>query len=202
MKIGIVGTGNIGSNLARLFVKAGHQVILSWSRSPEKLIRLSLELGNRQIAKAASVFEAFQDVEITVLAARFVIMDEIKKQAGNVSNKIIIDTNNPYDIKLPKGVNAAQEVQRRFSGAKIVKAYNSLYFESLITNSFSEPLTIMPFCSDDNDAKNVVRQLITDTGFQPFDLGGLENVHLQEPNGAFYNKALTLKEAQSIYNNL
>jgi 8-hydroxy-5-deazaflavin:NADPH oxidoreductase len=202
MKIGIIGTGNIGSNLARLFVKAGHQVILSWSRSPEKLIQLSLELGNHQTAKAASVLEAVHDVDITVLAARFVIMDEIKKQAGDVTNKIIIDTNNPYDIKLAKGVSAAQEVQRRFTGAKIVKAYNSLYFELLQKNSFSNPLTIMPVCSDDVIAKNTVSKLITETGFQPFDLGGLENVHLQEPDGAFYNKALTLDEAKEIWGSI
>ncbi len=202
MKIGIIGTGNIGSNLARLFVKAGHQVILSWSRSPEKLIQLSIELGNHHNAKAASVFEAVQDVDITILSIRFAIMDEVKKQMGDFTGKIIVDTNNPYDIKLPNGRSAASEVQRRLPGIKLVKAFNSLYYELLLAKSFSDPLTIIPVSSDDDDAKELIMQLIKESGFASFDLGGLDNVLLQEPDGPFYNKALSVDQAKNIWNSL
>jgi 8-hydroxy-5-deazaflavin:NADPH oxidoreductase len=198
MKIGIIGTGNIGSNLARLFVKAGHQVILSWSRSPEKLIQLSIELGNRQQAKAASVEEAVQDVDITILSIRFGFMDEVKKQMGNLNGKIIVDTNNPYDIKLPKGVSAASEVQRRLPGVRLVKAFNTLYYTLLLENSFGKPLTVIPICSDDEGAKRILESVIDSIGFAPFDLGGMNNVLLQEPDGPFYNKVLTLEEAKKI----
>jgi 8-hydroxy-5-deazaflavin:NADPH oxidoreductase len=197
MKIGIIGTGNIGSNLARLFVKAGHQVILSWSRSPEKLIQLSIELGTKQ-AKAASVEEAVQDVDITILSIRFSFMDEVKKQMGDLNGKIIVDTNNPYDIKLPKGVSAASEVQRRLPGVRLVKAFNTLYYTLLLENSFGKPLTVMPICSDDEGAKRIVESVIDSIGFAPFDLGGMNNVLLQEPDGLFYNKVLTLEEAENI----
>lgn len=199
MKIGIIGTGNIGSNLARLFVNAGHQVILSWSRTPEKLIQLSIELGNHEKAKAASVLEAVQDVDITILSIRFAIMNDVKKQMGNLDGKIIIDTNNPYDVKLPKGFSAASEVQRRLPGIRLVKAFNSLHYSLLVTNSFSQPETIIPVCADDEEAKDIVKAVIRDIGFQPYDLGGLNNVLLQEPDGPFYNKALTSQQAEEIY---
>lgn len=202
MKIGIIGTGNIGGNLARLFVKAGHEVILSWSRSPEKLINLSIELGNHHHAKAASVSEAVQEVDFTILSIRFAIMDEVKKQMGPLSGKIIVDTNNPYDIKLPAGVSAASEVQKRLPGIRLVKAFNSLHYTLLISNSFNNPLTINPISGDDEEAKEVVKKVITEIGFEPFDLGGLNNVLLQEPGGPFYNKALTLMQSKAIWDNL
>jgi 8-hydroxy-5-deazaflavin:NADPH oxidoreductase len=201
MKIGIIGTGNIGGNLARLFVKADHEVILSWSRSPEKLIRLSVELGNHQQAIAASVEEAVQEVDITILSIRFGIMDEVKKQMGNLNGKIIVDTNNPYDIKLPKGVSAASEVQRRLPGVRLVKAFNTMYYTLLLSNSFASPRTVLPVCSDDKEAKEIVKNLITEIGFAPFDLGSLDNVLLQEPDGPFYNKILTLEDAEKMRTN-
>ncbi|MBC7935577.1 MAG: NAD(P)-binding domain-containing protein [Rhizobacter sp.] len=201
MKIGIIGTGNIGSNLARLFVAAGHEVVLSWSRSPEKLVRLSIELGNHKRAKAASVLEATQDVDISILSIRFMIMDEIKKQMGDVTGKIIVDTNNPYDIKLPTGVSAAAEVCRRLKGIRIVKAFNSLRHTSLLTCSHTDPLTISPLCSDDDNAKELVKTVITSIGYDPFDLGGLENVFLQEPGGPFYNIELSRQRAEKLKQN-
>ncbi|MBC7887291.1 MAG: NAD(P)-binding domain-containing protein [Ferruginibacter sp.] len=202
MKIGIIGTGNIGTNLARLFVKAGHEVILSWSRSPQKLIELSIELGNHQKAKAASVLEAVQDVDISILSVRFAIMDEVKAQMGNLEGKIIVDTNNPYDVKLQKGFSAAAEVKRRFPGIKLVKAFNTLYYALLLSESFANPPVIIPVSSDEEDAKDIVVKLIRDIGFVPFDIGGLENVLLQEPGGPFFNKLLTADQAKELSNGL
>ncbi|HTL09677.1 MAG TPA: NAD(P)-binding domain-containing protein, partial [Chitinophagaceae bacterium] len=129
MKIGIIGTGKIGSNLARLFVAAGHEVILSWSRSPEKLILLSLELGNHHHAKAASVAEAVQDTDLCILSIHFAILDDVKKQMGDVEGKIIVDPNNRNDIRLPDGVSAASELQRRLPGIRLVKAFSTLHYK-------------------------------------------------------------------------
>lgn len=200
MKIGIIGTGNIGSNLARLFVKAGYEVILSYSRSPEKLKTLAKELGPK--AKVGTVAEAVKVSNITVLSIRFAVLDEVKEQMNSFSDKIIIDTNNPYDIKLEKGISAASEVERRLPGIRLVKAFNTLYFEHLLAKSFSNPLIVMPISSDDEEAKGIVKMLIKDVGFVPFDLGRLDNVLLQEPGGPFYNKPLTLSQAEKIRNDL
>ncbi len=200
MKVGIIGTGKIGSNLARLLVAAGHEVILSWSRTPEKLIQLSVELGNHKKAKAASVMEASQDVDISILSVRFSIMNEVKKQMGDINNKIFIDTNNPYDVKLPPGVSAAAEVVNRFPGIRLVKAFNTLQYDLLLSKSFTTPLTIMPLSSNDDVAKQLVCTLIKSVGYEPFDLGSLANVLLQEPNGPFFNKALTLPVAEHMRN--
>lgn len=200
MKIGIIGTGNIGSNLARLFVKAGHEVIISYSRSPDKLQALQKELGSK--AKVGTVAEAVKYSSFTVLSIRFSVLDEVKSLMNGFSDKIVIDTNNPYDIKLSQGVSAASEVLRRLPGIRLVKAFNSLYYTLLLSNSFSDPLTVIPVSSDDKEAKELVMLLIKETGFQPFDLGGLDKVLLQEPDGPFYNKALTLTEAKRIQKGL
>lgn len=202
MKIGIIGTGNIGSNLAKLFVKAGHDVVLSWSRTPEKLVQLSIELGNGSRAKAVSVLEATQDVDLSVLSIRFSIMDSIIKQMGDVKGKVIVDTNNQYDIKLPDGMSGAAEVQKRLPGIRLVKSFNSIFYQSLLTHSFSKPATVMPLCSDDEEAKKLVSTLILDSGFIPFDVGGLNQVKLQEIDGPYYNKILTLSQAEIIRGSL
>lgn len=196
MKIGIIGIGNIGSNLARLIVKAGHEVIITYSRSPEKLIALQKELGSK--ATVGSINDAVHKVDLTILSIRYSIMNEVGNEMGIIEGKIIVDTNNPYDIKLEKGATAASETLKRLPGVRLVKAFNTLYFSLLQKNSFAKPLTINPVCGDDEQAKEMVKQLIRDIGFEPFDLGGLKNVALQEPDGVFYNKAFTLEEANKM----
>ncbi len=200
MRIGIIGTGKIGSNLARLFAKAGHEVIISYSRSEEKLNALANELGKN--AKIGTISQAVQDTNVTILSIRFSVFDEVIKLMGNVSDKIIIDTNNPYDISLPKNISAAEEVLRRLPKVRLVKAFNTLYYELLLSKSFSNPLTIMPVSSNDDEAKQVVIMLIKTIGFEAFDLGKLDKVLLQEPGGPFYNVTLSYLEAEAIRNSL
>lgn len=200
MKIGIIGTGNIGSNLAKLIAKAGHEVIISYSRDKNKLKTLALELGEK--VKVGTVEEAVQNTNITILSIKLAIMDEVKTMMNHFGDKIIVDTNNPYDIVLPKGVSAAEEVRRTLPNIRLVKAFNSLYFELLLKNSFVKPLTVLPVCSDDKEAKELVMMLIRDIGFAPLDIGGLNNVHLQELNGPLYNKVLTLAEAEDTLKNI
>lgn len=103
MKIGIVGVGNIGGAVAKIFAKAGHSVILSWSRNPEKLQQLAAELSQYQSAEVGTPAEAVQKADVVVLSAKFAIMDDMRSQMGDVTGKIIIDTNNQYDIVLPEG---------------------------------------------------------------------------------------------------
>ncbi len=118
MKIGIIGIGNIGSNLARLIVKAGYEVIITYSRSPEKLMVLQKELGNK--ATVGTIHDAVHKVDFTILSIRYAIMNEVRNEMGNIEGKIIVDTNNPYDIKLEKGVTAASETLKRLPGIRLV----------------------------------------------------------------------------------
>ena len=200
MKIGIIGTGNIGGTLARLIAKAGHEVVISYSRDENKLQALAKELGSK--VKMGTVEEAVQDTNITILSIKLALIEEVRERMNHFAHKIIIDTNNPFGVTLPKGVSAAEEVLRQLPGIRLVKAFNTLYYETLLNDSFSNPLTIMPVSSDDREAKGIAMMLIKDIGYQPFDLGGLANVHWQEPNGPFYSKTLDLEEATAIFDKL
>ena len=200
MKIGIVGVGNIGGAVAKIFAKAGHSIILSWSRNPEKLQQLAAELSQYQSVEVGTPAEAVQKADVVVLSAKFAIMDDMRNQMGDVTGKIIIDTNNQYDIVLPDGKSAAQEVQERFEGATIVKAFNTLYFEFLLSKGFASPRFIIPISADDEAAKAIVSKLIEEVGFDVYDLGGLENVFAQEVTGPLYNKLLTREQADTLLN--
>ncbi|GAB3220866.1 NADPH-dependent F420 reductase [Spirosoma arcticum] len=197
MTIGIIGTGLIGSNLARLLAKAGHQVRISFSRSPEKLGALAQELAAYSVA-VTNPAEAVANSEVVILSIPFTALDTALAQMGDVANKILIDTNNPFGIKLSPGVNFGQEIARRLPGVRLVKAFNSLKYDLLIQLSFQEPLTVLPVSGNDQAANELVAQLIRETGFEPLDLGTLESTGLQEPGGPFFSKVMTLPVAQSI----
>src|SRR5690606_18890368 len=95
MKIGIIGSGNIGGNLGKHWAKAGHEVLFT-SRHPEKLTQLALDAGGN--SKAVSLDEAWEaNADVYLLAVPFVAIDELAEHyAGEYGNKIIIDATNPY----------------------------------------------------------------------------------------------------------
>ncbi len=197
MKIGIVGTGLIGANVARLLARAGHQVIISFSRDPKKLEALAKEFDDYSV-RVGTPAEAVAQSDVVVLSVHFAALDTAITQMGDVSGKILIDTNNPVDVKLPDSINGAQEIVRRLPGTRLVKAFNSLMYDLLTKLSFQEPLTVLPMAGDDPTAKEQVAQLIREIGFEPLDLGSLQRASLQEPGGPFFSKVMTLPVAQSI----
>ncbi len=196
MRIGIVGSGLIGSNLARLLVGAGHEVWLSFSRSAGKLTQLARVLGAK--ARVSSPAEAVATSQLTVLSVHFGALDEAIGQMGDVAGKIIIDTSNPVDIDLPPGMTGAGEVLRRLPGIRLVKAFNTLRYDLLVSQSQRQPITVIPFAGDDPEANALVKGLIEEVGFQPLDVGGLPAVALLEPGGPFFNRVLTLPQAQAL----
>src|SRR5919197_572 len=92
MRIAIVGSGRIGANAARLFAKAGHEVVLSFSRDQAKLEVLASELGGR----AASPREAVEACEVVFFSVPWRIVDEVLEQTGSLEGKIVIDTTNQF----------------------------------------------------------------------------------------------------------
>src|SRR5919204_3184657 len=124
MRIAIVGTGRIGANAARLFAKAGHEVVLSFSRDQDKLEALAAELGGR----AASPREAVQAAEVVFFSVPWRIVDDVLEQTGSLAGRIVIDTTNQYgrggweDLG---GRTAAQVNAARKPGARYTKAFNT-----------------------------------------------------------------------------
>jgi 8-hydroxy-5-deazaflavin:NADPH oxidoreductase len=204
MKIGIVGAGNIGANAARLFVQAGHEVAVSNSRGPESLRELVEELGDS--ARATSVEEAARFGEVVLLAVPW-RSPEALPPAESLAGKIVVDAMNPYGDNFTLydlgDSTSSEEVAKRLPGARLVKAFNTIYYVHLAQEGRSDlPVgdrRAIFVAGDDEEAKAVVSRLIEEIGFAPVDTGSLrEGGRRQEPNTEVYNRQITGEDARKI----
>jgi len=203
-KIGIIGAGMIGSTTAKLFVDAGHEIAVSNSRGPETLAGLVKDLGPR--AQAMTPADAARWADIVLLAVPW-RTPEALPPAGAVAGKIVIDAMNPYTTDggtADLGTSSAsEETRKRLPGARLVKAFNTIWFKHLAERGRTDlPIDdrhAIFVAGDDQDAKKTVMNLIEAIGFAPVDTGSLaDGGRRQQPNTALYNKILTRKEAQAL----
>ncbi|MBV8518429.1 MAG: NAD(P)-binding domain-containing protein [Acidobacteria bacterium] len=205
MKIGIIGAGHIGGTTAKLFVDAGHEVAISNSRGPETLQDLVRDLGSR--AHATTPPDAARFGEIVLLAIP--LKDYPTLPADELRSKIAVDAMNYYPNRdghveaLDSGARTSSELVAAYlEGARVVKAFNTIWFEHLKTQGdTSKPLDARRaiFVSgDDAEAKRAVMQLIEGIGFGPVDLGSLRDSSRQQPGAAIYNRDVTVAEAREI----
>ncbi len=204
MKIGIIGSGNIGGNLGKHWAKVGHEVMFS-SRHPEELKPMAEKAG----AKTGTTEETAAFGEVILLAIPYGKVPDLAQQIGNLDNKILIDAANPYpqrdgDVAQKviddKSQTATGYVASQFPGAKTVKAFNSIYFKVIEEKAFlrGDDRIAVQVCSDDEQAKETVKQLIEDIGFAPQDLGDLSKGVLFEPDAPLYNQNLKIGEAEKL----
>lgn len=206
MKIGIIGSGNIGANAARLFVRAGHEVVLSNSRGGQGLEALLAELGEK--AEAASIEEAAQRGEVLLIAIPFGKFSTLPADAFR--GKIVIDAGNYYPGRdgsfgeLDRDETTSSELlAAHLKGARLVKGFNTIWFEHLRTQGDTRlPLTerrAIFIAGDDPKAKEVVARLIEEIGFAAVDTGSLrEGGRRQQPGTSVYNKELSAGEAAEL----
>jgi predicted dinucleotide-binding enzyme len=206
MKIGFIGAGHIGSNLARLVVDAGHEVVLSNSRGPETLDPLVEELGDNASAGTVEQARDFGDaVVVTIPLGHY---KELPVEGWD--GKIVIDTNNYYpdrDGNIPEldnnSTTSSELLQQHLPGARVVKAFNTIWFEHLKTQGDSgKPLDerrAIFIAGDDSKAKEIVAKLIEEIGFAAVDTGFLHEGGLsQQPGTSIYNADLTAKDAAKV----
>jgi len=210
MKIGIIGSGNIGGNLGKHWAKAGHNVLFS-SRHPEELHSLVKETGSN--AQAMSVKDAFEaNADVYLLAMPFKAIDKIAElYAGEYGNKVIIDATNPYperDGEMAQEVrdanySASEYTAMKFGTTKTVKAFNTIPAEHLRDRAFksSDKLAI-PYAAQDLESRDVIKQLIKDIGFDALYIGSLSNTHIMDPEQSIYGKSLERKELKDLVDNL
>jgi len=206
MKIGVIGAGHIGSNAARLFVKAGNEVAIANSRGPQTLEPLVEELGDN--AEAVTVEEARDFGDIVFISIPLGRISELPTNGWE--NKIVIDTNNYYPdrdgniAELDSGSTTSSEMLlQHIPGARLVKGFNTIWFEHLRSQGNTDlPLDqrrAIFIAGDDSDAKAVVARLIEDIGYAAVDTGFLHEGGLsQQPGTAIYNKELTAAEAAKV----
>ena len=204
MKIGILGAGNIGASAARLFIAAGHQIALSNSRGPASLRQLVAELGPQAHAMTIADAARFGDVVLLAVPWR---TPEALPPAEILKGKIVIDAMNPY--RADSGFydlgdsTSSEEVLKRIPGARLVKAFNTIYYQHLATRGRHDlPVDdrhAIYLAGDDEAAKRVVSRLIEEIGFAPVDTGSLrEGGRQQEPETPIYNQTLTAREAREF----
>src|SRR2546427_6050493 len=168
MRIGIVGAGHIGGTAAKLFAKAGHQVGVSNSRGPATLASLASSIGPN--AKATSVIEAVKFGEAVLLSLPYRKMDELPR-AESFAGKIVIDAMNPYSavgrVMDLGDSTSSEEVAKRLPGARLVKAFNTMGWNTLASGSrpAHEDRLVVFIAGDDAAAKSTVAKLIDDIGF-------------------------------------
>ncbi|MFC6018023.1 NADPH-dependent F420 reductase [Plantactinospora solaniradicis] len=177
--IGFIGSGNIGSTLARLAVGAGHDVVLSNSRSPETLHNLIAELGPR--ARAATTAEAATVGDIVVVAVPIRAYRQVP--AAPLRGKVVIDTLN-YDParqgRVPEieagDTPAPLLLQSHLAGSSVVKAFSTVFFKHLANlgrPAGAADRSAVPIAGDDPIAKKAVAALIDSLGYDTYDVGPL-----------------------------
>ncbi len=204
MKIGIIGSGHIGGTAARLFIEAGHEVAVSNSRGPESLEEFVAALGPRAHAMTVDHAARFGGVILLAVPWR---TSEALPQPKTVAGKIVIDAMNPYTesgglFELGDSTSS-EEVQKRLPQARLVKAFNTIYYQHLATRGRKdlpiEQRQAIFTAANDEDAKRVVSRLIEDIGFAPVDTGSLrEGGRKQQPNSPIYAHPMTAREARQI----
>ncbi|HZF27620.1 MAG TPA: NAD(P)-binding domain-containing protein [Gammaproteobacteria bacterium] len=178
LKIGIIGTGRIGSALARHWVKAGHEVFVS-SRHPEELQDLVKELGPR--AHAGTPKEAAAFGEVILVSIPYGAMPQIGTDLrAELAGKVILDTSNPNPGR--DGAEAA-EWQKKGAGVataellhnnRVVRAFNCIGFMSLANDGNRTPERLaIPIGGDDAQAIAVAQRLVRDAGFDSVMIGSL-----------------------------
>lgn len=204
-KIGIIGSGNIGGALGKHFAKAGHSVMFS-SRNPEQLRSLADAAGNN--AQVGTVEEAAEFGEVLLLAYPFGKTPEVAKKMKDPANKIIIDANNYYPGR--DGAQPGQEMQEKgllesewtasyFSGAEIVKAFNTIYAKTLETRAFDEkaPLAI-PFAASGQKGKSVIDLIFQSIGFVGVYVGDLSKTKIMQPDEKLYTLQISEAEMRKL----
>jgi predicted dinucleotide-binding enzyme len=183
MNIGIIGSGKMGSGLGTIWARHGNNVIFSYSRDPEKL--KSLAAASK--ARAGSPEEAVKASDVILLSPRWSTVDDALQAAGPMQGKIVIDCTNPLTgnadaLVVGHSTSAAEILAQRLPGAKVVKAFNTVFAEVYHSDTrlFGSRRATMFFCGDDPEAKSVVSKLILQIGLDPVDAGPLTSArHLE-----------------------
>jgi 8-hydroxy-5-deazaflavin:NADPH oxidoreductase len=178
IKIGIIGTGDIGGALARHWAAAGHELVIS-SRHPEQLEGLAKELGPK--VKTGTPREAAAFGEVVLVSVPYHATAQVGRDyAAELKGKVVLDTGNPYPSR--DGEMAVRDRQRGtgvaskeyLPGTKLVRAFNAINAGPLAREAFRKPERIgIPLASDHAEALKVASQLVSDAGFDPVIVGGL-----------------------------
>jgi predicted dinucleotide-binding enzyme len=178
MKIGFLGAGVVAQTIAKHALAAGHEAILSNSRGPDTLTSLVDELGPG--AYAGTVQEAAEQ-EVVVLAVMWPGVQKALFTVADWEGRLLVDATNrvagltPFSLGDISGRTSSEIISDLAPGARVVKAFNSVPMAWISDFTPSKERTTLFLSGDDAAAKKKVSDLTSEMGFEPIDLGSLEN---------------------------
>ena len=187
MRIGILGSGLMGGKLGTLFARAGHEVVFSYAHSEQKLKRLAREA--KANARAGTPGEAAREADALLLAVHWSRVDDVLKQAGDLSGKVLVSCSLPMnandtELVVAHTSSGAEVLAKKVRGAHVVAAFGTVPSEVLFGVFKAKRKAKRPslvYCGDDQGAKDVAAELIRDVGFNPLDVGPLRIARYTEP---------------------
>ena len=198
--IGFIGAGHIGSQLARLAVEHGYDVVISNSRGPETLSALVAELGPK--ARAATAAEAAKAGDVVVVTIPLKNYRQVP--VAPLAGKVVIDTSNYYpqrDGHIPEldneSTTSSELLQGHLPTSKVVKTFNHLNAAALTTDgqpAGSKNRRALAIAGNDPTAKATVSHLLDEFGFDAVDAGPLNEGWRIQPNTPAYGPRLTAAE--------
>lgn len=165
-KLGIIGEGNVGGALAKGLRNAGHDV-------------------RTVAADPAALRELAGWADVLILAVPFGAIDDVVATIGPLAGKVLIDATNALDaswqLALGFDTSGAEQLQRKVPGARVVKAFNTVFAQHMATGHLADEQLTALVASDDADAKAITLGLARDLGFDGIDAGPLKNARTLEP---------------------
>lgn len=183
MRIAVIGAGSVGATLGRRFAGLGHQVAYAGSRPESTSAARAAE--QTPGATTGDPGQVVIGADVVVLAVPWSAVAELVPALGDLEGAVLVDATNPIAPGLQLAVggdtSGAEVVAGLATGARVVKAFNTVGWDVMADTTFEHGRPVLPVCGDDDDALAVVEQLATALGFEPIRLGGLAAARLSEP---------------------
>jgi len=186
MKIAVIGSGNIGGTLGKIWMDRKHEVMFGVRDIKSPRVKALMESSSKPV-HVSSVQEACAHGEVILLAIPWnAVTGLFEGLQLDVKNKILIDCTNPIapglnGLSLGYTTSAAEEIAKMAKGARVVKAFNTIGSGNLTDLSFGSIPADTFICGDDSEAKQIVRKLAEEVGFNVIDSGPLFQARLLEP---------------------
>ena len=181
MNIAIIGTGNVGSGLASVLSKTNHDVVVSDRKGGVEAAR-KLKVDGVDV-KASDIETAVKTADTIILATPYSAAAGVAK-TGDFTGKLVIDVSNPVTedfsgLLVGHTTSAAEEIAKLVRGATVVKAFNTVFAEHYANLGGQKIQTYI--ASDDEQARETVKAIAADSGFEARDAGPLKNARYLEP---------------------
>jgi 8-hydroxy-5-deazaflavin:NADPH oxidoreductase len=203
MRIGVIGSGNVGGTLGRRWSEVGHEVIFGLRDLQSQKAKDLLKSSTKNLS-AATVREAVARSEVVILSVPWAAARDAVEAAGELEGKILVDCTNPLaedfkGLSIGFTTSAGELIAGWTKGARVVKAFNNTGWQNMANPLYGPERVTMFLCGDDAKAKRVVIRLAEDLGFEACDSGPLFVARCLEPLAMLW---ITLAYGQGLGPNI